>query len=156
MKRIVGLTVLMLALAFESTACLCARHIEFEHAAAGALVVRGVVTEYVYAHRRGIPIAMKVEVREVLRGQYRAGTITVIGDFGASCIPYVSNFPVGTEWVMAVRGPSEVDGLGDENYAPPGCAAAFLRVKDGSVVLARQGVRAELSLSELRSLIESR
>ena len=96
-----------------------------------------------------------VEVRETLRGEFRAKRITIIGDFGMSCIPYVSNFPIGTEWIMVVHGPIEVEGLGDENFRPPDCATAFLKVQDAKVKGAVRGSREPISLDELRAMLKA-
>ena len=94
---------------------------------------------------------MVVNVHETLKGNLRAKRITIIGDFGASCIPYVTRFPLETEWVFAVIGPVEVAGLGDENFVPRACAQFFLQVEGDRVTGNLEGwSREELSLEELR------
>lgn len=153
MKRAIVILLVLLALAPHAAGCMCAFLVDFVSASSGALVVRGVVREYVYAIGHGQPIAMKVEIREVLQGRYAASEITIIGDFGMSCIPYVSNFPIGTEWVMAVHGPVAIRGLGDENFQPRECAVAFRRVKDGKVSGVMQGSAEPVSMKELRNLL---
>jgi hypothetical protein len=87
---------------------------------------------------------MEVEVLETLAGKAPQSVVSVSGDPGNQCRPYVSGFPVGTEWVLAL-GPAVKDervarlsyamsapDKGD--YAISNCGAYWLEVKDGKAV----------------------
>ncbi len=83
---------------------------------------------------------MDVEVLETLAGETSEKVINVSGDSGNQCRSYVSRFPVGTEWILALepatKGASEVDaymlpGPDKGDYAISNCGAYWLEVKDG-------------------------
>lgn len=59
-----------------------------------------IVLAEVRAHDRH---GMDVTVLEVLRGRERRRVIRVWGDTGGLCRPPVSEFPVGTRWILAVK-----------------------------------------------------
>ncbi len=124
-------TLVVFLFARTAAACSCAGGIGFLDVARGALVIRGVVESYVQPEGMQHPVAMNVTIRELVAGSYAPKTIRIIGDFGMSCVPYVSNFPLGTEWIFAIHGPVEVSGLGDENFSFPPCAGAWLTVVNG-------------------------
>ena len=46
--------------------------------------------------------SMDVKVIEVIKGKEERRTIRIWGDNGALCRPYVSGFPIGTRWLLAV------------------------------------------------------
>lgn len=46
--------------------------------------------------------SMEVKVIEVLKGNEERKAIRIWGDTGALCRPYVSAFPIGTTWLLAV------------------------------------------------------
>jgi hypothetical protein len=100
---IVGVT---LWFAPAAMACSCLGTAPFvQTASVSALVVRGKVLEYQWhpadtQHQR--PMSMVVEVQEVLKGASSSKRIPIWGDNGMICRRYVSEFPIGTEWVMAV------------------------------------------------------
>ena len=72
---------------------------------------------------------MDVVVIEVLKGKEDRRTIRVWGDDGALCRPYVSTFPRGSRWILALqREPASGD------YAISGCGAFWLAVKGDKVV----------------------
>jgi hypothetical protein len=101
-----------------------------------------------------IPQAMDVQVLEVLKGRTSSSRLRVWGDDGHLCRPYVTQFPVGTEWVLALGGP------GSKPAMSPGpaisvCGEYWLRVKGDRVVgnirdTANQQVSEEMPLAELR------
>jgi hypothetical protein len=90
----------------SAIACDCAGSDPFVKTAARSdLVVRGKILEYQpeqSATNPTFPLAMVVEVTEVLKGKSQAKRLTVLGDNGMICRSYVSRFPIGTEWVLAV------------------------------------------------------
>jgi hypothetical protein len=132
-----------ISLASAAHACSCAGSAPFLSVAPRSLVVHGVVRSYVTlaGHRAPHPVAMDVTVKRTLHGRYTAKTIRIIGDFGMSCVPYVINFPIGTEWVFAVGGPVSVPQLGDENFSFSPCSSSAAPVK--------KGVALEMTLDEL-------
>jgi hypothetical protein len=90
----------------SAIACDCAGSDPFVKTAARSdLVVRGKILEYQpeqSATNPTFPLAMVVEVTEVLKGKSQPKRLTVLGDNGMICRSYVSRFPIGTEWVLAV------------------------------------------------------
>ena len=121
----------------------------------GGIVFQGVVQRYITARGIRNPVAMDVEICRVLRGRYEAKTIRIVGDFGASCVPYVSRFPIATEWVFSVHGPMNVPDLGDENFGFELCSVSGLPVKDGRVKgpISSFSVR-EMTIDELQWTID--
>jgi len=78
------------------------------------------------------PQSMDLEVLEVLHGEVASPRLRVWGDNGMLCRPYVTQFPVGTEWLLALNGPGSKPGMS------PGpsisvCGTYWLRVVDGKV-----------------------
>ena len=87
------------------------------------LIVRATVLSY-SAH------AMEVEVHETFKGDASAARIRIWGDTGALCRPYVTKFPVGTEWVFAVgTNPDRAEGA----YAINGCGEYAVKVEKDRV-----------------------
>jgi hypothetical protein len=69
-------------------------------------VLRARVVEYQWSPRdsghQAPPVSMMIEILEVYKGAPASHTIIVQGDRGVQCRPYVSRFPIGTEWVFAL------------------------------------------------------
>jgi hypothetical protein len=90
----------------SAIACSCAGSDPFVKTAARSdLVVRGKILEYQPEQAEKTPsrpLAMVVEVKEVLKGKSQSKRLTVLGDNGMICRRYVSEFAIGTEWVLAV------------------------------------------------------
>jgi hypothetical protein len=92
------------------------------------------------------PPAMALEVQEMLKGKVKPGKLTVWGGNGLSCNPYVSNFPIGTEWIFA---------LSNDRYNHEGglsvtaCGESALAVKGGTVF---GGITVDTSKVKPRSL----
>ena len=108
------------------------------------LIVRGVV----HPHPQG-KNSVELEILEVIKGNEERKKNRVWGDNGALCRPYISSFPVGTEWVMALDTVSPFKGRGfpadnvtelplrrspeETDYAISGCGTYALQVVDNSV-----------------------
>ena len=92
------------------------------------LVVRAKVLNY-HGESRGIQLAMDAEVVEVLKGSARARRIRIWGDNGALCRPYVSAFPIHTEWILAI---DPLPGRPWEYFISI-CGGYSLKVRDGQV-----------------------
>jgi hypothetical protein len=115
--------------------------------------------------RQQQPESMRLEVKAVYQGTVKTNPLTVWGDNGLSCRPYVTQFPIGTEWVLALR---KDDGM--ETIAPPQRKDDFAISICGEYWLKVQGDNVEgyitqndhespaqvMSLSNLRELLGDR
>lgn len=91
------LALLVLAFGPEPTlACSCISEGPFSKVAPKAHLI--VVGEVVSHHGN----SMQVEVVQVLKGDETRKRLTVWGDNGMQCRPYVDQFPAKTRWVLAV------------------------------------------------------
>jgi hypothetical protein len=119
--------------ASAASACTCLWAGGFLTVAPGAeVIVRARVVDY-HGRNRKVDLAMDVDVAEVWKGRALAGRIRIWGDNGALCRPYVSAFPRGTEWLLAIRplgGSREHDSHRSGEFYIPGCGAYWLRVED--------------------------
>jgi hypothetical protein len=79
--------------------------------------------------RERIPEAMEVAVQEVLSGKDGRRVLRVRGDNGVLCRPYVTEFPPGTSWVIALHSAEEKRG----EYAISNCAEYWLQVQADQV-----------------------
>jgi hypothetical protein len=141
-----------------ASACSCATAAPFVKAAsASTLVVRGKVLEYQWhpadtKHER--PQSMVVEVQEVLRGVTSSKRVTIAGDNGMICRRYVSEFPVGTAWVLAVS-PDQWSEKGE--LAISSCGEYALKVQDNKVqgrISPRAKASESMTLANLRKLLK--
>lgn len=163
---------LIAATANEVAACSCASpgRSFLKVAPASELVIRGRVVGH--TGEGATETEMEVEVLETLSGKTSKSVVSVSGDPGNQCRPYVSAFPVGTEWVFALA-PAIKDAAGARaylmnepdkgDYAISNCGAYWLKVKDGKVQgnidrddEERDAVSQELPLKELRRRFEEK
>lgn len=96
--RIVLGAVLLANLSLPSlaSACSCTWGGPFSRVALGKeLIVLGEVLDH-YKN------SMEVKVIEVIKGTEERRTFRIWGDNGALCRPYVSSFPIGTRWLLAI------------------------------------------------------
>ena len=143
-------------------ACSCAWAGSFLTVAPGAAaIVRARVTAY-HGRSRDIDLAMDVDVVEVMKGVVGSKRIRIWGDNGAQCRPYVSGFPVGTEWLFAIDQLKQIGKPGD--YFINGCGEYWAKV-EGSTAVGRltspnppavSDVPERMSLDELRSRLRQR
>ena len=115
------------------------------------LLVRGKVVRYRAS-------AMEVEVLEALKGTPNAATVWIWGDNGVLCRPYVTSFPLDTEWVFAVRpNPEGTQG----GYVISGCGEYAVKVQHDTVsgrLTSSKSVRDSLetmSLTEFREKVQA-
>lgn len=110
------------------------------------LVVRGKILR----HHAGPSPAMDVLVLETLcGGLLDSGMQVQMGD-GMHCRPLMSDFPIGTEWILALNGPGAKPGKG---LALSHCGEYWLATKNGRVtgsIDGKPGDRKSMTLAELR------
>ena len=116
----------------ENWACSCPWNGSFLTVASEApLTVRGRVLRQA-PRAGGPPQAMEVEVLEVFRGTAPGRTLRVWGDDGWLCRVGLAQFPVGTQWILALDGPGSKPGT-TPGHAVSSCGQHWLRV-DGDTV----------------------
>jgi hypothetical protein len=114
----------LLVLPGDCQACSCGGAPGFFTASARAeVVVRGKVLSYQSN-------SMEVEVREVFKGATQPAKIRIWGDNGMQCRPYVTQFPIGTEWVFAV---SKEAGTPASDYVISVCGDFWVRAEKDTV-----------------------
>jgi len=156
---IVGISIFLLTP--SAHACSCSGRRSFvESAEESELVVRGKVISYQWQkdvdQQKARPLAMTVEVEEVYKGKTKLGKITVWGDNGNQCRPYVTRFPIGTDWVLALSNDSEDS---QEELAISVCGEHWLQVQGRNVIGkvtdgSSQAKPQVISLLELRKLLK--
>jgi hypothetical protein len=144
----------VLAAGQEARACEC-RWMGpfFNMAPQSRLVVRAVVLRY-NGRGKESPPAMDLEVREVYCGEVPHAPLRVWGGDGLLCRPNVTEFPVGSEWVLALDGPGSKPGM-TPDHAISICGQFWLRVAGGKVAgniddAGDQKTAQELTLGEFR------
>lgn len=81
-----------------------------------------------------IPNAMIVEILEVFKGEEKRKQVKVWGDNGFLCRPYLSMFPIGSEWIVNLhKGEQIIDGAEKEDFSISICGETVLPIKDGQV-----------------------
>ena len=141
-------------------ACECVWKGSFlEVAPLATAIVRGRVLRH-YLVPSPEPSTMDFEVLEVLRGSLAPGVLRVWGDNGALCRPAVTEFPVGTEWVLALDGPGSKPGAG-QSPSISSCGRYWLGVDGDDAVGILRGSRPDspserITLAELRRSLSGR
>jgi hypothetical protein len=133
-SAIVGISVLLFAPSAHACSCAVSNRGFVGLAEQSEVVVRGKVIAYQWGkddkQDGSIPPAMTVEVNEVYKGTMSRSKVTVWGDNGMQCRPYVNQFPVGTEWVFAL---SSDPGSSKGELAVSICGDHWLPVNSKSV-----------------------
>jgi len=158
---IIGFSILFLTP--TAYACNCARSNSsfVQLTKRSELVIRGRVIEYHWnkddKERKSRPLAMIVAVKEIYKGVTKLGKVTVWGDNGMQCRPYVTQFPIGTEWILALskdswtkKGELAISGCGEYWLQVKG-SNVMGKVKDGSFK-AKMNI---MSLPDFRKLLKS-
>lgn len=120
------------------------------------LVVYGRVVKYDKIGTYGSstnPYSIKFEIIECLRGVEKRDTISVFGDYGADCRPYISIFKPNTEWILAVN-------RYNNDYGISNCGEFYMKVKNSIVKgnvygKGRNKTIKYICLSELRYVINN-
>jgi hypothetical protein len=105
------------------------------------------------------PLAMDLSVLETLKGDPQPASLRVWGDDGHLCRPAVTQFPVGTEWILALNGPGSKPGVGP-GPAISVCGEYWLRVTGDRVVGSieigsAKEARQDMPLDSLRARLAS-
>lgn len=158
---IISFSILLFTTSAYGCSCISSKSSFVQLTKRSELVIRGRVIEYVWykddQEKKRTPLAMTVEVKEVYKGAAKLGKIVVWGDNGMQCRPYVTRFPVKTEWVWALsKDPSTAKG----KLAISACGEYWLQVKGSNVVgkvtdgspKAKQKV---MSLPDFRKLLKA-
>lgn len=82
-----------------------------------------------------VPVSMSVKIKKVLKGSENRSEITVWGNNGLMCSPYLSIFEVGAEWVMAFRNaPIEAyENAQIADYGVSNCGEHFMKLENGII-----------------------
>lgn len=145
LERAVLAVVFLMTLSFPSgaVACSCTWGGPFSKVALHkAVIILGQVLSY---HKN----SMDVRVIEVIKGTEDRTTIRIWGDNGALCRPYVTHFPIGTTWLLAIsalptktvdeqlKSGSEggfISSSGNKEYAISVCGEFWLKISHEEVV----------------------
>ncbi|MEF2277472.1 hypothetical protein V3W47_04115 [Deinococcus sp. YIM 134068] len=99
------------------------------------LIVQAEVVRIVPSTRPGItpPLYMDVRVLSTYLGKAPARVLRVRGDDGNAPYPYITNYPVGTRWILGLekRNFPRGERLPGNLYAPVGCTGQGLLVSGG-------------------------
>jgi len=97
----------------------------------------------------GFQMKMKVEIVKTLKGQSSTNTISIWGDQGADCRPYISGFEIGDVYYFAIH-------EYENEYELINCGEHFLKVVDDFVesdMKVREGLH-QIGKLEERKFIE--
>ena len=114
------LTITFLTIGQSTFACDCGSQGDFLKVAEKTQFVALVkVTKYLTfkdIYKEKMPMSMEVEIIEIYKGKETRKKVTVWGDNGILCRPYLSKFELGKYYVIAFfRGTEDSRGLGNEN-----------------------------------------
>jgi hypothetical protein len=123
----------------QVTACGCNVERPFLQTSTDAVLIAVVeIQDYIiYDEMMGedVPVSMSVKIKRVLKGIETRSEITVWGNNGLMCSPYLSIFEVGSEWVMAFRNaPIEAyENAQISDYGVSNCGEHFMKLENGIV-----------------------
>lgn len=100
---------------------------------AADIVVYGTVIEYdsigTYNSPNN-PYSIKFLIKEKLRGIESRDTVTIWGDYGADCRPYINQFKPKTEWILAL---DQLNNNGNVEYEISICGEFYVPVNKKKV-----------------------
>jgi len=70
---------------------------------------------------------MRVSILETISGNTATNEIEIWGDNGSQCRPYVTQFPIGTEWMLAISRDHIPE---NPTYAISVCGAYWLKIEN--------------------------
>lgn len=155
------IVLLVVVTANDTFACTCGAVANpfLKVAPRSVLVIRGKILRHTGSGET--KTEMDVELLETLAGKTTKRVISVSGDTGNLCRPYVSRFHVSTEWVLALQPANKIPGMMRESdsgdYAISSCGAYWLKVKDGKAIgnidmddFERRDESQEITIKDLR------
>jgi len=83
----------------ESMACSCIGTPLLSPPRANATIVAADVVRHI-PNELGYPQFMEIHITRTFRGDTLEQSIVVAGDSGIECLPSITNFPVGTQWLL--------------------------------------------------------
>jgi hypothetical protein len=164
------LSSLVLLAAPAAHACSCVKGGPFvQMAEKSDVVIRAKVLDYQWRehdpNHEYRPESMRLEVKTVYKGAVNANPLIVWGDNGIICRPYVTQFPIGTEWVFALRKDDGMEPVapsqGQDDFAISACGEYWLQVQgeqvQGFITQIGDGVPPQfMSLSDLQAQLGDR
>jgi hypothetical protein len=123
----------------QGIACNCNVERPFLQTSTDAVLIAVVeIQDYLTYHEmtgENAPVSMSVKIKKVLKGVELQSEITVWGNNGLMCSPYLSIFEVGSEWVMAFReAPIEVyENAKKMDYGLSNCGEHFMKMEKGVI-----------------------
>ena len=102
------------------------------------------------------PFSKKVKLIKQIRGRNILDTITVFGDYGADCRPYISTFKNGEKWLLALN---KLDTISN-SYEISSCGTFYLKIQQKQIIGNILGKpynpsKDSLNLNQLISIINS-
>ena len=108
-------------------------------------------------------VAMEVEIIKVYRGNESRRRITVWGDNGSLCRPYVSEFTPGRQYLLALQSGSNNSGNtfeSDSDYSISGCGEYWLPLQSSGnyhfILTGKKDERKEYSLKDFEIELRKR
>ncbi|MCX7774326.1 MAG: hypothetical protein N2376_14585 [Clostridia bacterium] len=136
--RCLWIGILTFGLPYSTDACSCSWGGPFMTVSKEALLV---VHGRIVRHNLGQSPTMSVLVLETLKGGLLdSGIIVQMGD-GMHCRPVLEEFPMGSEWILALNGPGSKPGRG---LALSHCGEYWLRVSNGEVIGSIDGTQSQI------------
>lgn len=140
MKQLYLLIFILISFNFtEINACGCTTDGSFLQVAIGAELIAVVeVQDYgTFTELMGedVPMSMTLKIKKILKGEETRKEITVWGNNGLMCSPYLSIFEQGTTWVMSLKAPPTQghDAASIDDYGISNCGEQFMKVENGIV-----------------------
>lgn len=166
MRRLLLTFTVSLILSYEALACTCDYKGDFlEVSNSSKLVVLVKVVGFPVLNNllSRTNVAMEVEVIKIYQGNESRRTITIWGDNGSLCRPYVSSFEPGRQYLLALNPGTDNSGNSfesDSDYAISSCGEYWLPIQSSSkyraVITGRQGQRKEYRLDHFEIELRKR
>ena len=100
------------------------------------VVAKVCVTKKIKGYK-GFNMKMEAEIIEIFKGQEKRKTITIWGDDGKECRPYIDYFELGEVYYLSLF-------KYNNEYEQANCGEMYLKV-EGDKVIPQKGVSKELS-----------
>ena len=140
--------------ALPAAACSCAGNppcLAVAHQA--PLIVVASVVGHSGHSRAGGPLQMDVQVLQTWKGKAPGAKFRIQGGDGWLCRPEAGQFPVGSQWLLAVNGPGSKAG---GEYALSSCGRYWLRIAGDKAegAITRESGQESMPLDKLRAALK--